>query len=106
MWVGGTGGAGEEDDNLVFKNQVYEKQQLPGGSAGPPRKRNGGAVNSNQAAEVLNSRFPSVFGDTPDATGLSPDEGETLYVPLRPRRAQWQRVGLAGAVAGGHRGAA
>lgn len=73
---------------------------------GPLRKRNGGAVNSNQAAEVLNSRFPSVFGDTPDATGLSPDEGETLYVLLRPRRARRQRVGLVGDVAEGCRGAA
>lgn len=42
---------------------------------------------------MLNSRFPSVFGDTPDATGLSRDEGETLYVPQRPRRARRQRAG-------------
>lgn len=50
---------------------------------------------------MLNSRFPSVFGDTPDATGLSLDEGETLYVPLRPRRARLQQTGLVGAVTGG-----
>lgn len=51
---------------------------------------------------MLNSRFPSVFGDTPDATGLSLDEGETLYVPLGPRRAWQQQAGLVGAVTGGH----
>lgn len=50
---------------------------------------------------MLNSCFPSVFGDTPDATGLSLDEAETLYVPLGPRRARQQRAGLMGAVAGG-----
>lgn len=51
---------------------------------------------------MLNSRFPSVFGDTPDATGLSLDEGETLSVPLGPRRARQQQAGLWGLCLGGH----
>lgn len=50
---------------------------------------------------MLNSRFPSVFGDTPDATGLSLDEGETLSVPLGPRRARQQQAGLWGLCLGG-----
>lgn len=50
---------------------------------------------------MLNSRFPSVFGDMPDATGLSLDEGETLYVLLRSRRAQQQHAGLVGTKTGG-----
>lgn len=81
---GGATGPEEREDERVISNEVYKKQQLPSGRTGPPRNRAGGAVNSNQAQEVLNSCFPSVFGETPDATGLSRDGGETLCAPPTP----------------------